>query len=80
MTTTETIQAMHRSHEIGEWEGETPEQLLGRCSNCSHAEVHENGDLYVEGPGTGSYLDQDKADKFVEWLKSEGVRLDGLGA
>lgn len=71
-----TIADMAYAAKGSEWEGRTPEELLAEWQNVKHAEVHEDGELYIEDPCEGHYMSDDKAAAFVTWLKGQGVTFD----
>ena len=72
-TAKETIAQMHADHANGIWDGESPAELVCRKFNCSDAEFDSDGNVWIEGPQAGHWLDDDKLDELVEWMKSEGV-------
>lgn len=78
MNAREKIRLMHEYWLAGHWNGETPDELLGRWRGCRHAEVLATGDLYIADPQRGHYLDDAAAHDFCEWLADNGVSLYGV--
>lgn len=52
---------------------ETIQEAVCRWANAGHAEVHYCGDVYIEDPMRGHYLDDDRMAKLVAWMRSEGM-------
>ena len=53
----------------GDWEGEiSMEQMAQEWANCTHAEIDDDGDVHVEGPQAGRWLDDDELIDFLSWL------------
>lgn len=58
------------AYKIGQWDGDTtPEEFLAEYKNVEHAEVHDDGTLYIEGPQDGQYLNAEDSAGFVKWLE-----------
>jgi hypothetical protein len=37
-------------------------------ANCEYADIDDDGDVWIEGPQTGHWLDDDKLVKLAAWL------------
>ena len=73
-----TIRGIYREHADGEWEGETPEQLLERYVNKEIALIGPDGSCWC-GNKSGDYYDGGWLDDatlagFIEWLTIEEVK------
>lgn len=67
---------MYDAVQRGEWEGRTPEELICEWTNCRHAELHENGSIYIEDPQSGHYLDEQHTADFVAFCRANGVEWE----
>lgn len=57
-----------------DWEGDQSiEAAICEWANCSVARIDDIGDVWIEEPQSGHWLNQDNLGKLVRWMGERGM-------
>ena len=66
------IAELYRCEQDGDWTTSLVDHVR-ECFNCSHAEVHPDGSVYIEDPQTGHYLQADELKRLDAFFERCGL-------
>ena len=74
MTAQETLAQLHEAWVQGAYDGtRSPDDFIREYENCRSAFLEPDGRVWIEGPQRGHYLEEDRLEELVLWLKDRRV-------